>query len=109
MHVQLQNIGEKLLIAPQEDRLDATVAASFKGQVLDAINNGNLDLVLDLEKVGFIDSSGLSALISVLKNLGQSGRMVICGLNPTAMHLFRLTRLDHIIPVYPSQAAALAS
>ncbi len=109
MRVQLQSVGEKLLIAPQEDRLDAAVAASFKGQVLDAINNGNMDLVLNLEKVDFIDSSGLNAIVSTLKSLGQEGKLVVCGLRPPAVNLFRLTRLDRIIPVYPSQAAALAS
>lgn len=108
MRVDLHNTGDKLVITPQEDRLDAASAASFKGQILDAINSGNLKLVLDLKMVSFIDSSGLTAIISALKSLGNEGHMVVCGLGNNTESLFRLTRLDRLIKVFPNQDAALA-
>jgi len=109
MRVELHNSGDKLVIAPQDERLDAASSASFKGQILDAINRGNMRLVLDLEKVNFIDSSGLTAIVSTLKSLGGEGSMVVCGLGPNTSSLFRLTRLDKIIKVFPNQSAALTA
>ncbi|HSO67421.1 MAG TPA: STAS domain-containing protein, partial [Desulfatirhabdiaceae bacterium] len=62
---------------------------------------------LDLTYVEFIDSSGLSVLISVLKTLAGKGELLLCSISNTVMSLFKLTRMDRIFKIYDSVEEAL--
>ena len=101
MQIHKQQVGAVLVITPQEDRLDASVAGNFKGFMVDVINQGKHKLVLNLERVDFVDSSGLTAIVSTLKSLGLAGgEMVVCGIKNNVAALFKLTRLDKIFKVF---------
>lgn len=52
------------VIKPNNSRLDASVAPSFKSQVDELITEGNQRVVLDLENVEFMDSSGLGTIVA---------------------------------------------
>lgn len=95
------------VVTVHEKRLDAASAVSFKDQVARIIQDGETDLVLDLSNVEFIDSSGLGALVSVLKTLGRSGSLAISGLQKSAEQIFKLTRMDTVFTIYPSVDAAV--
>ncbi len=109
MRVDFRRFNDAVVAEPQDERLDVSSAAGFKGQMVDAINNGSLRLVLNLSKVQFIDSSGLTAIISTIKTLGPEGKLVVCGLNHHTRNLFKLTRLDRIIGVFNGEEEALKS
>jgi anti-sigma B factor antagonist len=101
MQIQQQQVGGILVVTPQEDRLDASVAGTFKGFMVDLINQGGQKVVLNLERVAFIDSSGLTAIVSTLKSLGLAGgEMVVCGINNNVAALFKLTKLDKVFRVF---------
>jgi anti-sigma B factor antagonist len=92
-------------------RLDASVAGTFKAAVLEVIKAGKNRLVLDMSSVGFVDSSGLGALVSILKSLGPQGSLAVVGVQPGVLTLFRLTRMDkvfRILPTVPEGIATLA-
>lgn len=61
---------------------------------MNAIDESNQKILLNLEHVEFIDSSGLGAVVSVMKHLGKGRKMDLCGLTPTVDKVFRLTRMD---------------
>lgn len=109
MRMEFRKVGDAMVAEPKDERLDVASAASFKGQVVDAINQGCLSLVLNLGNVQFIDSSGLTAIMSTIKTLGPGGRLVVCGLNSHTGNLFKLTRLDRIISIFPGEEEALRS
>ena len=71
------------------------------------IDAGENTILLDLSAVDFIDSSGLGALVSVLKRMSPTGKLVVCGLRDAAFNMFRLTRMDKVFPIFPSQDEAL--
>ena len=55
---------------------------------------------VNLDQVEFIDSSGLGAVVSVMKHLGKGRKMDLCALTPTVEKVFRLTRMDSIFSIY---------
>lgn len=89
-------------------RLDASVAPVFKQAVLKVIESGETRLVLDLGGVEFIDSSGLGAMVSILKALGGSGSIAVCNGRVGVLSLFRLTRMDKVFSIFPSREEAVA-
>ncbi|KAA3621170.1 MAG: anti-sigma factor antagonist, partial [Proteobacteria bacterium] len=56
--------------------------------------------VLDLHRVNFIDSSGLGAIVSILKTLGAEGNIAISGLRDGTLAMFRLTRMDRVFGLF---------
>lgn len=78
-------------------------------RLLATVEQGNGKLILDLAEVGFMDSSGLSVLVSVLKAARlKNGEVVLLHLNPTIRSLIELTRLQQVFSIFDNEAAALA-
>jgi anti-sigma B factor antagonist len=99
--------GEVLLVKPLEERIDASMAGEFEARMIGWIRTGNRRLVLDLSGVFFIDSSGLGAIASALKTLGDQGRIAICGVSKTVKNLFQITRLDQLFVMCSSAEEAV--
>lgn len=67
-------------------------------------------LIVDLSEVTFIDSSGLSALIECWRNMReQGGTLVITGAKGEVLEVFRLTRIDNLISLFPTEMEALSA
>ena len=62
------------VVAPKVRRLDASVAPAFRQAVLQLVEGGDTRVVLDLARLEFLDSSGLGAMVSILKALGTGWR-----------------------------------
>lgn len=109
MQLQEKKVADILIVRPLEKRIDAATATDFKQKISEWIDSGNRRIVLNLSKVDFMDSSGLGAVISGLKKTGDEGNIVICGVKETVMSLFRLTRMDRVFDIFPSEEEALKS
>jgi anti-sigma B factor antagonist len=90
-----------------DKRMDARSAPEFKEKVGALIKAGNRWIALDLSEVDFIDSSGLGALVSILKQLGGQGEITIGGVRETVASLFKLTRLDKVFQMYADPRMAV--
>jgi len=95
------------IVTVQEQRIDAAVALSFKDRMRDLTEGQTPTVLLDLNHVQFIDSSGLGAIVAVMKNLDGDRKLVLAGLSPTVDKVFRLTRMDSVFSVFPTVEAAL--
>lgn len=106
----VQRAEGKVLVAKACDpRVDARMAADFKQQLLAMVEAGHPLIALDLSEVDFIDSSGLGAIVAVLKQLSGRGHLVIAGAKPAVVNLFRLTRMDKVFRMFPGTADAVAA
>ncbi|MGQ9864803.1 MAG: STAS domain-containing protein [Pseudanabaenaceae cyanobacterium] len=95
----MPNITVQLL--EPKDKLDVTNAAQFRSQVNAAIATQCQYLVVDLANVGFMDSSGLGALVAALKAVRSSGGdLLVCSLSEQVQMLFDLTSMSKIFKVY---------
>jgi anti-sigma B factor antagonist len=65
-------------------------------------------IVIDFEKVTYIDSSGLATLVEVLKKTRtQGGALGLAGMSDKVKSLFEITKLDKLFPIYPNQTEAV--
>lgn len=96
MNIKLQQHDGLTTAILNETRLDASVAPEFKAAMEDIILSGNNQLILDISKLSFMDSSSLGAMVAVLKQIGGTGKMVIIGASGAVLELFKLTRMDRI-------------
>lgn len=93
-------LGSDLLIARvEESRIDAASAIRFKDRMRELVADAPPRVVLDLTQVSFLDSSGLGALVAVLKMLAPPRRLELAGLGPAVEKVLRLTRMDSVFTV----------
>ena len=90
---------EAMVIRPLEKRLDSYVAEELKVHMKNIVHNGHLQIVLDMSDVEFVDSSGLGAIIATMIALRPQGRLMVCSVRDRVLGLFRLSRMDRVIPV----------
>lgn len=89
-------------------RLVMADAAEARAVLKNIVDNGNGRLALDLVGVSFVDSSGLSVLISAFKAIeSRSGKMALANLSPEIQALIELTRLNEIFLVFAEVEAAV--
>lgn len=96
-----------LVIRVKEARIDAAVAIEFKEAVRAAAEAPGDPVILDMSKVGFLDSSGLGAVVAVMKLLGPDRRLELAALTPAVAKVFRLTRMDGIFTIHDSVPGTL--
>lgn len=65
-------------------------------------------VVINFEKVNFIDSSGIGLIVSIFKTLQtRQAKLALCNLSKKNTEIFNMTRLDKILNIYDSEAEAL--
>ena len=91
-------------------KLDATVASTARDKLRALIDGGRERLVIDLAAVSFVDSSGLSALVTAFKtSRNAGGDVALTSLQPTVRSVMELTRLHHVFGVYDDVDTAISA
>jgi anti-sigma B factor antagonist len=101
--------GDVTILLSDVDHLDASNSKQFKQEVQPLIS-GSAKLLLDASTLKFVDSSGLGAILSVLRDLKkQGGDLKIASPTAAIQVLFDLVRLERIVGVYASREDAVAA
>ena len=89
--------------------VDVATAPRLREQLISLVGDGRYRIVVSLEAVDFIDSTGLGVLISGLKRVRTHGGefAVVCN-ESRIMKVFEITGLDTVFNVVPTLDAALA-
>lgn len=95
------------VLTPRHDCLDAATAPEFRQRLREFIDGGAVTIVMNLEQVSFMDSSGLGTLITGLKGVEGKGRFVVCGVNDQIAQLLEITHVNRVLEVFPDEAAAV--
>ena len=104
---ETSHIGETTIVKILESRLGADLANDFKEAVGKHVEQANAGLVIDLSELTFMDSSGLGALVSLLKIGDKNRGIAIAGPQEAVQALFRLTRMDKVFRIYPTLDGAV--
>lgn len=89
---------------------DVVSVAAVRQRLLDLAIDGQVNQVLDLTPVTFMDSAGLGALIAVRRRLQTlQGALVLSCTNDTILRLLRWTSLDKVLRIYPTVDEAIAA
>ena len=87
----------------QETNLNSVVAPELKGEFVVLSNEGVRSLIVDLSDVEYIDSSGLSSILTANRLWKQSGSFVLTGAqHPSVKKLIEISRLDTVLTIVPT-------
>lgn len=89
--------------------VDMTTAPQLREQVVRLVVGGQPNVIVDLQGVDFIDSTGLGVLVGLLKRTRSHGGDLRLVSTRTALRkVLELTALDHALPLADTVDAALA-
>lgn len=107
MEMAMEKIGEVTVVVLPGDQLDASNAKEFKrdiGRLLEPCGK----VVFDLGELRFVDSSGLGAILSCLRQLNaKGGELKLCAMSKPVRALFELVRMHKIFDIYGTKDDAL--
>ncbi|RMD71559.1 MAG: anti-sigma factor antagonist [Bacteroidetes bacterium] len=90
------------LMKIQEENLNAALAPQLKSELVVLANEGVPNLIIDLSEVKYVDSSGLSAILTA-DRLWKSGTFVLTGVQSDAVRkLIEISRLDTVLNIIPT-------
>jgi anti-sigma B factor antagonist len=100
----------QLILVQPQGLLDGQGGRALEKQLLSLVINPQTLLIINLEQVEFLNSSGLVSLAKALKNARSNGcRLVLCNLQPPVKLIFELTQLDSVFEIFDTCAAAKAT
>ena len=103
MDISSQTFEANIALIQLEGRLDASTGPDVQATLQSFLEKGFHRIIVDLQQVPFIDSSGLVALVSGLRLAReQKGDIILSGIRPQVQTVFRLTMLDRIFPIHPT-------
>lgn len=110
MGFTLSEVSGITVIAVEDKRFDATIADQFKTDLTKVIDDGKTRVCMNLEKVEFIDSSGLNVLIFAARTTREKkGALKLACPQKQVQGMFEMTRINRMIPVFSTQEEALKS
>ncbi|MDG3041052.1 STAS domain-containing protein [Roseicyclus marinus] len=109
MKMRFEACGSFGFLSVDESRLDASVAIQFKDRFRDLTQDASGDVILDLSRVDFLDSSGLGAVVAARKILGAGRRLELAGLTLPVAKVMTLTQMHTVFPIHADLDAARAA
>lgn len=84
--------------------LDGGTANDLRQEIRNAIDKGAKTILIDFKNITFVNSSGLGALVSMLKNVRTAGgELYLCSLNDQVKMIFELTRMERVFKTFANQ------
>ncbi len=106
MQIQTEKRGE-ITVLFMSGNLDAESVPQFKKVANKIVEEGCNTLVVECQKLDFIDSMGLGAMISLLRKVRtQKGDLKISSLKADVRSVFEITRLHNLFEILPDLASA---
>lgn len=101
MNLDQKKINAFNVLTILDERIDAHNSAELKEYLLQMIERGEINIVVQLEHVRFIDSSGLGALLSGHKHsVAKAGQFALANIQRQVLSMFELTRLNRVFEIY---------
>lgn len=100
MEVTMEQQKDVMVVIPAGKHLDASNARQFKGEMISVLET-HTKVVCDMSQLEFVDSSGLGALVSCLRQLqATGGDLKLCGMAEPVRVLFELVRMHRLFDIH---------
>jgi len=107
MEIASDTMGDVVVVEMPVEELDASNAADFKRDIAPLLE-ANSRLVFDLSRLRFVDSSGLGAFVSCLRNLqAKGGDLKLSGMSQPVRAVFELVRMHRVFDIYSTKEEAV--
>lgn len=98
------------IVVTVKGEVDVYTAPKLKDELLGLIEEGKNQIVVDLEGVEFMDSSGLGVLVGALRRLKErEGTLALVCTKGPVLRILSITGLNKVFPVYQSVDEAASS
>ena len=95
--------GIEILSFENVSKLNILVAQSLKEEIAQYLNKPGKKIILNLEGIEYIDSSGFGALLSILRNAkNNDSTFKICNISADVMELVKLLQLHNVFEIHDS-------
>jgi anti-anti-sigma factor len=101
-------VDDRTVVVGLEGELDLWSAPRLKAVLCNQLAAGRTRLVLDLERVPFMDSTALGVMVGVHRRLGEEERLAIAAPTPPLLRILELSGIAAGFPVFASREAALS-
>ncbi len=106
--VNTRVLNEKAQAVEVQGEIDVYTSPRVKETINELIEKGHYQLVINLEGVRYIDSTGLGVLIGALKKVREhNGRILLVCTNPQIKKIFNITGLVKIFEIFKDEDEAL--
>jgi len=103
MKYEIEKKERYAILRLEEENLNSIIAPDLKSELVLLSNGGIPNLVLDLTKVKYVDSSGLSAILTAHRLWKNLGSFVLTGIEHDAVRkLIEISRLDSVLNIIPT-------
>ena len=107
LSLETREVGSRTIVSVGGE-IDVYTAPKLRDQIGELVTDGRHDLLIDLEGVDFLDSTGLGVLVGGLKKVrAQDGSMELICSQDRLLKIFRITGLAKVFTIHDSEAAAL--
>jgi anti-sigma B factor antagonist len=108
LEIQSRQADNGVTVVAPTGRLDVAGAPTLKEAISEALKGGPSKVVLDMEGVSFVDSTGLGSVIAALKQIRSSqGDLRLAAPNQQVRVVLELTTLDRVFPYFSTVEEAL--
>ncbi len=92
--------GVEILSFDNMNKLNILIAQTLKEEVAQYLTKANTKLILNLEGIEYVDSSGFGALLSILRNAkNNDSQFKICNVSSDVMELIKLLQLHNVFDI----------
>ena len=107
MELAVEKVGDVAVVEIPVDELDASNTGELKHDIAPVLE-ANAKLVIDLSRLRFVDSSGLGAILSCLRQLtSKGGDLKLSGMQKQVRVVFELVRMHRIFDIYGTREEAV--
>ena len=97
-------------VLPLDGEIDLHVSPGIAASLAALVDDRPPQLIVDLSRVSYIDSSGLAVLIEAMQNVAAyGGKFSLVGLQDVVRPIFEIARLDQVFRIFPDVDAALGA
>jgi anti-sigma B factor antagonist len=109
MDLTVDNVGDVAVVEIPVEELDASNTAELRRDIAPVLE-ANTRLVIDLGRLRFVDSSGLGAILSCLRQLtAKGGDLKLSGMQEQVRAVFELVRMHRIFDIYETREEAVGA
>ena len=92
-----------------DGRLDSNTSPNLEKRLVDAIETGTKNMILDFEDLDYISSAGLRIILKTTKDLKNSeGNLILCAMQDYVKEVFEIAGFDTFLPIVPTMDDAFA-
>ena len=110
MKITLQVVGEVCVLRLEGKFIVGGESVYLKDKVKDVLNMGMKNILVDMTKVPFVDSTGIGFLVSSQAAVSnEGGCLKLLSPNPRVREVLRITRLERVFEIFDDEETALSS